>query len=284
MFDRPHHLIVHLQKELFSEHSYREEMAYLRHLSYYFDSVITLKEEVLAPFLKNTDLSTSICVTTSAEVAAQMMGLGVAVIGFETQENAFLQAPYVVLSLEQISYRDLVRIYQRAHGIPWTILSTKRCIVREFAMRDLDNLFELYSLPGISDYVEPLYPYEQEKRYEENYIQNIYKLYGFGMWLVYKKETGRLIGRAGIEYREPCEEGEVEMGYLLAPDVREQGIATEVCSAILSYAKEELCMKRVLCKVDPENIASLRLLQKLGFEKVEDRKIEEERVMYARIL
>lgn len=129
-----------------------------------------------------------------------------------------MQANYVVLSLEQVTYRDFVRVFERYHGIPWQILETKRCRLREFCMDDLDDLFALYAKPHVTDFIEPLYAYEQERLYEETYIERIYGFYGFGMWLVFEKDSGELIGRAGLEYREPCREGEAELGYLITPE------------------------------------------------------------------
>ena len=211
------------------------------------------------------NMAESICLTTSPELAKQMQGLGMAVLGFQIEKDEMLQASYVVLGLEQVTYDDFLRVFQRFHGIPWHILETKRCQIREFGMDDLDALYALYEQPHVTDFIEPLYAYAQEREYEQNYIERIYGFYGFGMWLVFEKETGRLIGRAGLEYREPCEEGEVELGYLIAPSHWHKGYATEVCQAIITYAKEELSMERIVSHVHLKNDASRHLLEKLGF-------------------
>lgn len=77
-----------------------------------------------------------------------------------------------------------------------------------------------------------------------------------------KKNSGKLIGRAGLEYREPCREGEAELGYLITPEHWRKGYATEVCQAILSYAKDELGMERIISHVDERNLASRQFLGK----------------------
>ena len=74
------------------------------------------------------------------------------------------------------------------------------------------------------------------------------------------------IGRAGLEYREPCREGEAELGYLITPEHWRKGYATEVCQAILSYAKDELGMERIISHVDERNLASRQFLGKMGFQ------------------
>lgn len=61
--------------------------------------------------------------------------------------------------MEEIDGSFLQHVYERHHRIPWIILKTPRCIVKEFSMEYLDALFELYAGKGMTDYMEPLYPY-----------------------------------------------------------------------------------------------------------------------------
>ncbi len=145
------------------------------------------------------------------------------------------------------------------------ILKTPRLIVREIELTDIDDLFTLYSGPHMTDFIAPLYPYEEEKAYEEDYIKNIYGFYGFGMWVVIEKETGELIGRAGIEYRAGCRENEAELGYAIREDKWRQGFAEEVTKAIMDWAAEEYEFSGFCARVNPKNTASIGLLKKLGF-------------------
>ena len=77
----------------------------------------------------------------------------------------------------------------------------------------------------MTDFVEPLYDYETELEYQKAYIENMYGFYEYGMWLVLSRETGKLIGRAGLEHD--------ELGYMIAPELWNQGYATEVCRFII---------------------------------------------------
>lgn len=221
-------LVVYIEKEKFTPQNYERQMAYLQENTPFFQKVVFLEPENAAGFFDLSDMAATICLTTSPDMAKQMQGLGIAVLGFQAEEDEMMQANYVVLSLEQVTYRDFVRVFERYHGIPWQILETKRCRLREFCMDDLDDLFALYAKPHVTDFIEPLYEYEQERLYEETYIERIYGFYGFGMWLVFEKDSGKLIGRAGLEYREPCREGEAELGYLITPEHWRKGYATEV--------------------------------------------------------
>lgn len=181
--------------------------------------------------------------------------------------QGYAQADIFIEGFEEVDYDFLEKIYQRHHDIPWTILETERLIVRELALSDMDALFELYSYEGMTDYMEGLYPYEEEYEYQKAYISNMYRFFGYGMWLVWEKESGKLVGRAGIEHREELE-GEPELGYAIGTPWQGKGYATEVCQAILTYAKEELGFEEICSLVLPENKASVHLLEKLGFSEV----------------
>ena len=170
----------------------------------------------------------------------------------------------VVECMKGIEPELLNRTIQRECGIPWMVLQTERLIVREFAMSDLDALFALYAGKGMTEFIEPLYPYEQEKEYQQAYIENVYRYFGYGMWLVLEKKSGRLIGRAGIEPRAE-RGGELELGYAIGRSYQRKGYATEVCRAICGYCKEYLGMEELFCAIEPENEASLALSKKLGF-------------------
>lgn len=171
----------------------------------------------------------------------------------------------VVEGFEEINYDFFLKVYQRHHKLPWTVIETGRCILRELALTDMDALFELYAKAGESDFVEPLYPREEELEYQSAYIENMYRYYGYGMWLVCDKITGDVIGRAGLEHRRYPEGIELEMGYLISPGWRKKGYVMEVCRAIIDYAYRELDFPRINCLIREDNAVSIHLAEKLGF-------------------
>lgn len=164
---------------------------------------------------------------------------------------------YAVESLAELDIEYLERVRRRYNHIPWDIGETDRCLIRELSLSDLPALYELYDKPGMTDYVEPLYDYETELEYQKAYIENMYGFYEYGMWLVFSKETGKLIGRAGLEHD--------ELGYMIAPELWNRGYATEVCSFIIDYARENTDFEEIYCRIDERNVASVRLAKKLGF-------------------
>lgn len=164
---------------------------------------------------------------------------------------------YAVESLAELDIEYLERVRRRYNHIPWDIGETDRCLIRELSLSDLPALYELYAKPGMTDYVEPLYDYETELEYQKAYIENMYGFYEYGMWLVFSKKTGKLIGRAGLEHD--------ELGYMIAPELWNRGYATEVCRFIIDYARENTDFEELYCRIDERNEASVRLAKKLGF-------------------
>ena len=191
------------------------------------------------------------------------------VVGIETEDGARLNCPQVILDEGQVEDDDYEKMYRRCVGLPWGIAYTNRCYIREYTESDLDALFELYMQPHMTDYMEPLFQYEEERVYQRNYIEYIYKLYGFGMWLIFDKSTGKLIGRAGIEVRESCDrENQAELGFAISYYRWHEGLAHEVCSKIIDLAREDYELTSLIARCDPNNKASIAVLKKLGFSHV----------------
>lgn len=197
-------------------------------------------------------LTDCIWIVSSKQQKQMADSLGIASVG-EPQCGT----RYAVESLAELDIGYLERVRRRYNHIPWDIGETDRCLIRELSLSDLPALYELYAKPGMTDYVEPLYDYETELEYQKAYIENMYGFYEYGMWLVFSKETGKLIGRAGLEHD--------ELGYMIAPELQNRGYATEVCRFIIDYARENTDFEELYCRIDERNTASVRLAKKLGF-------------------
>lgn len=182
----------------------------------------------------------------------------------ENVEGILGATQYAIEGLEEIEWEYLQKVYQRYRNIPWDITQTKRCLVREMGPGDLDDLYELYADERVTRYTEALFQdKEQEKQYIEGYIEHIYKYFGFGTWLIHRKEDGKLIGRAGFNFRPGFDE--VELGFVIGYPFWRKGYAYEVCSHLLELGKNVFEFERMQALVDKENEASIRLLEKLGF-------------------
>lgn len=222
---------------------------------------------------ENVSINNVLLIASTDETIALGKELGIATLAYANPDfpnQTYSGVEMIVEGFEEVDADFLEKVFQRWHHIPWTILETDRCVVRELCLDDLDGLFELYADDGMDEFTEGLYPYEEEKEYQRAYINNMYRYFGYGMWLVFLKETGELIGRAGLEHREIYEEMELELGYLIGKKYQGNGYATEVCKAILDYAKENTGFEQINCVVQKGNDASNHMAQKLGFVYQED--------------
>jgi RimJ/RimL family protein N-acetyltransferase len=145
------------------------------------------------------------------------------------------------------------------------ILETKRLILRRQVMEDLDALWALYCNPKITKYI-PDAPLSYEEAQEElQWHMNGHPKYPeLGLWATIHIETGRFIGRCGLLPWTIEGQEEVEVAYTLAQEYWGQGLATEAAKGILQYGFEKLNLSRLICLIDPENIASQRVAEKMG--------------------
>lgn len=215
---------------------------------------------------------TSLLVASTDTAIALGKELGIATMAYANPNfpnQTYSGVDMVVEGFDEIDEDFLEKVFQRYHHIPWTILETERCVVREITLADIDDLFELYGSDGIDEFTEPLYEYEEEKEFQRAYIEHMYRFFGYGMWLVFEKASGKLIGRAGLEHREIHDETELELGYLIGTNYQGKGYATEVCKAIINYAAKNTYFEQINCVVQQGNDVSVHMAEKLGFSYVE---------------
>lgn len=216
----------------------------------------------------------TLLITDSASFAEKAVAAGRAVLVFlheENREQDFTGARYAFEEPRELDIEYLEQVYRRYAGLPWDILDTERCHLRETTVADVEDFYRIYAEPSITEYMEDLYGTpEQEKEYTRKYIENVYGFYGFGVWTVVKKDTGEVIGRAGISYREGFEVP--ELGFVIGVPWQGQGYAYEVCRAVLQYGREQFGFEQVQAFVEPGNKVSLHLCAKLGmlFEEMEN--------------
>lgn len=208
-------------------------------------------------------------VTDDRNTAQRLRTQGEAVLVYlhsGNREEDFSAFLFAVEEPEDLEPEYVERVYRRLKGLPWNILETERCLVRETTPEDVEDFCRIYSHPSVTRYMEGLYPdIEEEKAYVREYIKKIYTFYGFGVWTVVEKAGGAVIGRAGVSYRAGFQDP--ELGFIIGVPWQRRGYAREVCSAILDYGQRALEFTRVQALVAPQNTASLKLCEELGFRR-----------------
>ena len=150
------------------------------------------------------------------------------------------------------------------------ILETERLILRQLLPTDLESLFALYRDPEIRRYFpEGVLTYEETKEELEWFLHGHPTHPELGLWATIHKETNQFIGRCGLLPWTIDQRPEVEVAYLLDKEYWGQGLGTEAAQGILNYGFEQLHLYRLICLIDRENEASIKVASKIGmtFEK-----------------
>jgi RimJ/RimL family protein N-acetyltransferase len=150
------------------------------------------------------------------------------------------------------------------------ILETNRLTLRHQVIEDLDALWALYCDPEVIKHIP-----DAPKTFEETRRELVWHMNGhprnpeLGLWATIYKETGRFIGRCGLLPWTIDGKEEVEVAYAISRDFWGQGLGTEAGQAIVRYAFEKLKISRLVCMIEPENQASIKVARNIGmtFEK-----------------
>ena len=150
-----------------------------------------------------------------------------------------------------------------------TILETERLLLREYGEEDAEAFFKLNTNPEVLRFVpdKALQSVEQARQILIDHPIADYRKHGFGRGACILKSTGDNIGFAGLKYLE--ELGEVDVAYRLLPTHWGKGLATEAALASARYGFADLGLKKIIGLAMPENIASVRILEKAGLHYVE---------------
>jgi ribosomal-protein-alanine N-acetyltransferase len=144
-----------------------------------------------------------------------------------------------------------------------TKLETKRLTLRLFTIDDLQIMFRLGTDPDIIKYADtPCKDLEEAKQRLEQGPLADYQKYGYGRFAVELKKTGKVIGFCGIKYLPEIDLP--ELGYRYLKEYWGMGIGTEAAQACVEFARQDLKIEKLIALIVPENIASIRVAEKLG--------------------
>lgn len=147
------------------------------------------------------------------------------------------------------------------------ILETPRLILRHPVMDDLQELYALYRDPEIRRYFpDGALSYEATKEELEWYMNGHPEYPQLGLWATVHKESGKFIGRCGLLPWEIDGTLEIEIAYLLDQNFWHRGLATEAAQGIMDYGFETLNLRRLICLIDPDNIASQKVAKRIGMK------------------
>ena len=148
-------------------------------------------------------------------------------------------------------------------------IETPRLLLRPWTLQDGEAWFNILQEPDILRYFPNPNPpaWDTAQAYIDHHLTH-WKLYGYGHWAVVTPQDGRVVGWNGLEYLTAL--GEVEVAYLLTRRVWGRGYATEAAAAAVHFGFETAGLEAIIGLVHPENIASIRVLEKCGLTFADD--------------
>lgn len=144
-------------------------------------------------------------------------------------------------------------------------IPTERLVLRRFRPADAETLAAYRSAPEVARYQswEAPYPVEKARYAVESMVAADPEQPGWFQWAIELTAERAHIGDVGVNLHDNLMQAEI--GYTLAPERQGHGYATEAVRAVLDHLFRVRGLHRVSAECDARNIASARLLERLGF-------------------
>lgn len=152
-------------------------------------------------------------------------------------------------------------------------IATRRLVMEPIGVADEGALHALWSSPGVRRFLwdDEVIPIERTRE-AVTLSCALQKAHGYGLWAARLAGTTSLCGFGGLwPFRDPPE---LELLYGVSEPSWGRGYATEIGAAIVRYCTRSLGMSTLRASTDAGNLASIRVLEKLGFCLVARRTID----------
>ena len=147
------------------------------------------------------------------------------------------------------------------------LIETPRLQMREFTLDDAEAVLAFATNDQVNRYTGESVAIDTVDKVRE-LIQNVwlaeYAEYGYGRYALVHKGDDRVIGFCGPKFVK--EVGRPDLGYRMLPEYWGQGLGFEAATAALAYCRETLELHDIYADVLIDNVASCRILEKIGFQ------------------
>jgi [ribosomal protein S5]-alanine N-acetyltransferase len=150
-----------------------------------------------------------------------------------------------------------------------TIVETPRLRLRDWVLSDSERFFAIHGDARVHRFTgsEPTANVDAARaRLARTIEMNATR--GYGHWALVEREGEELVGNCG--FRPAERDGELEIGFIIAPDRWRLGYATEIVDACARFGFDRFGLRRIVSLTDPENLAARRVLEKVAFTRVAD--------------
>ena len=166
------------------------------------------------------------------------------------------------------------------------VLETPRLRLRGFRESDLEAQAATLADPEVVRHLGGA-PFSREDSWRRMLAApGMWALLGYGYWLAERREDGAYLGQVGFadvkRDMTPNIEGLPEMGWIFSPQAQGQGYATEAGLAALAWADEALKPSEIVAIISHGNAPSIRVAEKLGFDRREEAVYKSEPILLFR--
>ena len=150
---------------------------------------------------------------------------------------------------------------------PIATLTTARLLGEAITPLHFHDLYRLNSDPKVVKTLASVGKPLSEEANKEQIEKTIdhWRQKGFGYWVFHLKKDGQFVGRGGLTSHQIEGKGIVGLGYAVMPDYWNHGFVTEIAQASLEVGFRHLGLAEIWSWALPENRASQRVMEKLGF-------------------
>lgn len=146
------------------------------------------------------------------------------------------------------------------------VLETERLVLRRLTLNDAPFILQLLNEPSFLRFIgdRGVKDLQSARQYLLKGPIASYEKFGFGLFLVFLKESGDPIGMCGLLKRDTLPD--VDVGFAFLPAYWRKGYAFESASAVLGYGRRAFGLGRIVAITSPDNVASIGVLEKLGLK------------------
>jgi RimJ/RimL family protein N-acetyltransferase len=158
--------------------------------------------------------------------------------------------------------------HNRVEDVP--ILETERLRLRPHRLEDFSDCLAMWGDPEITRFIggKPLSGEEVWARILR--YAGHWRMLGYGYWLIEEKKSGLFVGEIGFaDFKRqitPSFEGIPEIGWALSRQAQGKGYATEALRGAVGWGDAHFGPIPTACLINPDNVASIRVAQKGGYE------------------
>ncbi|WP_334087489.1 glutamine-hydrolyzing GMP synthase [Helicobacter typhlonius] len=228
-----------------------------------------LLKEALERYLKDYPCILVDCNEQNTQGLAFYKSLGFEKVGMSEKDSAGRDFPIVHLKVSKAILKKALERETSDSVANAFVCESERVFLRPYTQADFAALHKT-----VSD-KETMYAWGQgfSKKQSQEWLDKQlahYQQYGFGIWAIIEKQSGAIIGNAGLNHTEISLKGKtqkiVEIGYLLHRNFWGKGYGSEVARMCVKYGFETLGLEEVYCLIKEDNKASIKVAKMLEME------------------